>query len=656
MILKKVFQTLLLLMLSAPCVMAQESISEIKKGGEEFYNDASSFFNSFKNGGASSAATGALDELNKMVDEALNGDDSPLKKLQDGLKNPDITPEELTILMSDAKNYIKNFKTEVLKSSASNFLQSNEMAQQLDALIGKGGGLLEKTQQLINFGEGFNAPIGFFGEPADGFYFSVKMDSISYHRDPEIMDSCYTKASIIAEVALPILPEQSDGSHKIAFKGEVLFQKGSAESKSRIYLDVASTGKDEYRIPFIKDKIDLVFVDTPTDKTDGNCVSHEGERSYIEFNCNGITDFKLNGYLDFKRKLLSPMEEGQIANTKSNTNEKGEKIDVKYEENEKRKAWVPMKDEKKTVKAYFNIALSHGPCVSLCFNHPFRAKNAKNFVWEVHESIFDFSTVRNAPGFTLPEGYLPEDLEEVAWTGVYIKEVDCHFPEDFKLNDSDEFPEASVYDVFIDDYGFTAKAKLTNIVNHEVGKNSGARVKVDEITAEVYQNEFMSASLKGSVSVPFLRLADDQPTSNASENENKQTTSTPVTISKDEAEKQLLDDEAKDILEFDILGRVDYSKENDEYYFDASASVGMARRYKVPFTDLATITVNPGTGISLTNYKKTVVTIDEEDESKVDTVSEKLHKLRFDLTLNGSLDISSDAMKAVKGSSMFGFD
>ena len=72
----------LLFVLSAPYSMAQENISEIKKGGEEFYTDATSFFSSLKNGGASSSLSGAGNELNRMIDEALNGADSPLKKLQ----------------------------------------------------------------------------------------------------------------------------------------------------------------------------------------------------------------------------------------------------------------------------------------------------------------------------------------------------------------------------------------------------------------------------------------------------------------------------------------------------------------------------------------------------------------------------------------------
>ena len=629
----------LLFVLSAPYSMAQENISEIKKGGEEFYTDATSFFSSLKNGGASSSLSGAGNELNRMIDEALNGADSPLKKLQEGLKDPNIKPEDLAVLMSDAKNYIKNFKSEVLKSGLNNFLQNDGMSQQLDGLIGQAGGLLEKAQDLIDFGYGFNAPIGLKGEPVDGFYFSVKMDSISYKRDPQDMANCYTKGRMFVEVALPILPEQSDGSHKIAFAGDVQFQKGDPSVKSRIYLDIQSTGKDEYRIPFVKNKIDLVFIDVPSDKTDGNCVAHAGERSYIEFNCDGITDFKLNGYLDFKRKMLVPMEESDIADEKADIKkENGEIEKAKYDEYEKHKAWIPLKDEKKTVKAYFNIAMSHGPCVAICFNHPFRAKNAKNFVWEVHESVFDFSTARNAPGFKLPDGYMPEGMDEASWTGIYIKEVDCHFPEDFKLNDTDTFPEASVYDVFIDDYGFTAKAKVTNIINKGLG-NSGARIALDTITAEVYQNEFMSASLKGSAAIPFLREVEEESANSAS-------TTT--------REEQLREDEASKILKFDIDGRIDYSKEKDEYYFDAKASVNIAKKYKVPFTELATITVNPGTGISLTNYKKTVVSVG--DDNTGETVNEKLPKLRFDLTLNGSLDINSDVASAVKGSSLFGFD
>lgn len=640
MIFKRIFQALILFLLSAPCAMAQGDITNLRESGNEFSSSATSFFNSLKSGGLSSAASEAGSELQTMVNEALNGANSPLVKLREALKNPDITPEQLTALLADAKSYLQNFKKEVLQKSANNFLQNNDLAQQLDGLIGQGGNLLSQAQGLIDYGVGWNAPIGFKGEIED-YYLSFKMDDITYSRDPQDMTKCYTKGTIYAELALPILPEQSDGSHKIAFKGDVLFQKGDPSVKSRIYLDIESTGKTEYRIPFIKNKVDLVFVDTPTDKTDGNCTQHSDEKTYIEFDCNGVSDFKLNGYLDFRRSLISPMEESEIADKKENPkNEKGEETGEKatYSDSEKHKAWVPMKDTTKTVKAHFTIELSHGPCVSICFNHPFRTKHAKNFVWEVHQSVFDFSTTKNAPGFTLPKDYLPEDLDVNSWTGVYLKEVDCYFPEDFKLNDTDEFPEASVYDVFIDDYGFTAKAKLTNIVNKGLG-NSGARVKVDEITAEVFQNEFMSASLTGSVAVPFLREAEDNPSDNAT-----------AQVS----EKNLREDEAKDILKFDLSGRVDYSKEKDEYYFDANATVDIKKKYKVPFTELATITLNPGTGISLTNYKKTVVSVGEDNTGE--EVIEQLPKLRFDMSLNGSLDINSSAMSAVKGSSMFGFD
>lgn len=565
-----------------------------------------------------------------------------------------------------------------------------------------------------NSGFTFMAPIGLEGEFGP-VYIKLALRDIQYIRNDKVPNASEnasaTYAKATAEIKLPFLPEQKDGSKDAVFAGDVFFRTDDEHKTNRIWLE------RDLKLPFLKKVADLYLIgkerpqvpkkadesksdskssdksgssnssgssssneeECPASKIDkeyfGDCPLQKCECSYIEFDCNGITDVFLAGYLQFNDTLLVPVKRGKVGDKKAEETKTDKSSTVTTTSAQSttdnkptnvREEWVVMKDKK--VVAHFSFNVKDGITSNLCFNYPFKLKKAaKNFVFEVHDAVLDISTTKNAPGFTLPAGYLPEGFDTEAWTGVGLKELTCYFPEDFRLNDGDSPTSTSIKDMLIDDYGFTGKAVVNNLVDKKVGGNAGVHLKISEIGAEVLQNHFINGYMTGTASVPFLRPIDDQKKA-----EGGTASSNDGDVAKAEADKKAVLDEndvqtEKELkekenkakpTEMDFSVRVSYNENREKYDFAGKCTFKSKQTYGVPFTDKATVTVNPGTGLYLFTSKTAAEQLDEKGNPKltdaekgVDTTS----KLGFRLVMNGSFDMKS-AATSKGGSSKLGFD
>lgn len=638
---KRYILTLLSCVLALVAYGADDSntIGKMREEGKSFYDSTRDLLYELSPKEGENAAR--YKELGKDTREAIEKSVSDVEKrldaFLDSLNMSDMDQEKLQAVMTHMKdslsNMMKNTKDQIINDvkSRGKELENNEYIQSIEKKYKTAETKFNQAKDRINNirknGLSYNMPVGFEGE-FGSVYVRLSLDSMKFVRgkDTTSVEDDYTVAVAQAVVSLPFLPEQEDGSKQIGFKGRVAFKTGDPGQRNRIYL-----ATNTFRCPIIKDKVflNLFGKDATYDKQKiGKCVPPDTEGTYVEFDCNGITDVSLTGFFDFGDYLVA-MEDS--VPTKKKDDEK--KDDEKKDENAnttaanqptKSKLWKVKKDDP-NVYVPFAMRGKGGVSAQACFSSPFKVKNARNFVFEVNSAVVDFSDIHNAEGFKLPTGYWHEALSEVAWTGFFLKSMKVYFPEDFKLNDGADLTTAEISNMFIDDYGFTGLAAVDNLVNKDLG-NAGAHLEISKIAVEFYQDEFIKGELKGSAKIPFLkpRKTEEDKKVLADNNDLK------------EADKK------KSVLALNFEAQVTHDTTANKYYFFANTKIDSRQEYGVPFTDVAYIVVNPGTALEFTNDAKALEGSDK--------------KLKFCLTMNGELNLESGKAATSKGSSKLGFD
>ena len=638
---KRYILTLLSCVLALVAYGADDSntIGKMREEGKSFYDSTRDLLYELSPKEGENAAR--YKELGKDTREAIEKSVSDVEKrldaFLDSLNMSNMDQEKLQAVMTHMKdslsNMMKNTKEQIINDvkSRGKELENNEYIQSIEKKYKTAETKFNQAKDRINNirknGLSYNMPVGFEGE-FGSVYVRLSLDSMKFVRgkDTTSVEDDYTVAVAQAVVSLPFLPEQEDGSKQIGFKGRVAFKTGDPGQRNRIYL-----ATNTFRCPIIKDKVflNLFGKDATYDKQKiGKCVPPDTEGTYVEFDCNGITDVSLTGFFDFGDYLVA-MEDS--VPTKKKDDEK--KDDEKKDENAnttaanqptKSKLWKVKKDDP-NVYVPFAMRGKGGVSAQACFSSPFKVKNARNFVFEVNSAVVDFSDIHNAEGFKLPTGYWHEALSEVAWTGFFLKSMKVYFPEDFKLNDGADLTTAEISNMFIDDYGFTGLAAVDNLVNKDLG-NAGAHLEISKIAVEFYQDEFIKGELKGSAKIPFLkpRKGTEDKTPLADNNELK------------EADKK------KSVLALNFEARVTHDTTLNKYFFFANTKIDSRQEYGVPFTDVAYVVVNPGTALEFTNDAAALEGTDK--------------KLKFSLTMNGELNLESGKAATSKGSSKLGFD
>ncbi|MBO4334070.1 MAG: hypothetical protein J5875_13040 [Paludibacteraceae bacterium] len=643
---------LLIYILVANCIalsaVGTSEIKDLAKDGNAYFADASNFLKSINPASPENQANyaGVGADVKSNLQQSYNLAYDNLQQLYNKFQDPNASKEDLQKLLSDSKNIVGGL-TKDLSDNLKNNQYIKELKDQYDVLDGKGTEIINKLKEIKDFGFSFNTPIGFEGTFGE-VNFHVSLGNIEMERGEKPEDN-RSKAVATVRIYLPFLPEQEGESNSIGFKGDIFFKKGDPKQRSRILLE-----NEAYTIPIIKDKADLVFVRDPNYVKNelGQCSlpdESEDGGNFVEFDCNGITAVHLQGYVHFKDYLVA-MTEGEVQDKMPEEKDENGNVKPQPEKNTNPvyTAWV--EKAKKDVYAVFSLDAKGGFVSKLCFSSPFKIKDAKNFVFDVKDAVIDLSTIKNAADFELPAGYLPAGFSEINWTGFALKELTCYFPEDFKLNDNAKTarPMATVYDMFIDDYGFTGKAMAKKLVDKTFG-NAGANISLDYIAVEFWQNEFVNGEMNGKASIPFLKKIED---------------GEKPTPASDENTLLARENNSNNVLEFDYSVRIslatDVSTGEKKYGFAGkAATAGTAgQTYQVPFTDMATVTINPGTGVYISNYYNKVesVTASTKNQDNGIASSDSVGRLVFRVVLNGSLNIESGKLSKTKGSGVLGFD
>ena len=127
----------------------------------------------------------------------------------------------------------------------------------------------------------------------------------------------------------------------------------------------------------------------------------------MSFDCDGFRDLTIDGEIVFSRDFIIPDKP------------------------------IDQQNEDERVKATFNTTVGNWNdlVVDNISLPPFQVTKLKDFSMRVDRAVLDFSDVRNAPNFKLPENY-PEDLlpepNSPLWRGVYIQNIEAKLPGVFK--------------------------------------------------------------------------------------------------------------------------------------------------------------------------------------------------------------------------------
>lgn len=648
----KLFRILLFVLTLLPCSLASAQSQNANTLFDDVQGDYSRIKQNVQNilaewdkdkirEGFSSVSGDAVDQLKQALD-----------KLNSLLKNPSGSDnnEQVKKAIEDIKKqYEQLISLETLKNN--DYIKG--LTEKFEKLKKSGNDFCSRMESIRQYGISGNMPVGIIADYG-GIGVKVGVDNLVMHRDDKIesIDGDSTGLHAFAELKLPFLPRQADSSHIIKFAGDIAIQKGSAEvSHNIIYLE-----NDYFRIPIIKNKVDLELISGSSlpSKEWGGCVPDKS-RNYVIFDCKEVKEVNLIGRFRFdpsfikattfdppkkkeekkdeEKKDEQQKEEGGSDEKKAAETADGAKNDgatdgTKNEEtkNEGTDGGKKPATEKDVVYAYFSCKAKGGVVTEVCFSSPFELVKLPGFKFMVDEAVVDFSDLKNANGFKFPDNYWDSEglgLNELNWTGFFLKKLKVLFPNELTLKDAENketIIEAS--NVLIDDYGFTGTFVAENIMNKDFG-SSGANLTIKKASAEVLKSQFIKGSIEGDAAIPFL--------SPYSDNEKQP--------SKDEELKKA--DEEKKILKMDFMARV--GLDNDKYTFFASSKTSLNnQKYKVPFTDLAYISIDKGTGVEITNES--------------DQLGDSGKKLMFALTLNGSLNLKSGTASTSQGSKKLGFD
>lgn len=239
---------------------------------------------------------------------------------------------------------------------------------------------------------------------------------------------------------------------------------------------------------------------------DGNnsklIVKGSGEKTFVEFDCNGFKQMSIDGSLVFSRELLVP--ETGTGNV--------------------------MIDFNTTVTDWNDILLS----VNV---PPFRVTNLKDFTFSITDAVLDFSDTRNAPAVRFPQGYTEESPLFIGgdlkfWRGVYIRELTVTLPPQFeKRNESGQSVTQDTVghritfkgnDLLLDNLGFSGKISGNNLIPIEKGKIGNWDFSLETIYVDLRVNELREAGFYGKINIPLNKKADT-PSASA------ETTATPAT-------------------------------------------------------------------------------------------------------------------------------
>ena len=460
---------------------------------------------------------------------------------------------------------------ENLKNNASLSNDVAGLSASFEDFSAKGAAALEHVAGLMENGLAVAMPVTVPYLDNGPFSIRIMFDSLRFVRkkvnDQERDDK--TLVDVDAKFNFPFATS-SDGSHIVHFKGKDVPLQGS--SPVRIYL--LST----HKLDLMKNRVAVEILPALPKGGQSMAGCTSGDSTWLEFDCNGVRDMSLCGRFLFSTSFITPANPARSGDT---------------------------------ITANFSFMYSSGMIAKVCFSDSFKVKGCGDFVFTVKDAIVDLSADQNGYGFSLPAGYWDEEasLPEEAWMGFFLSEMSVTFPKNLTLNnDPSAKSSLAVKNVLIDDYGFTGSFFLNEFVKTN-SNNAGLDLSLDTISVSFWQGDFSDGLIAGRANVPFL---DENKSSNAKGDGNKNS--------------------GAEMSGYNLgfRGRIGYNAAQDKFLYSISASLQADQQFKVPFTNMATITVSKDSYLEVGNAN--------DDKS-----------FEAALSLNGSLDINSTlSLKGVR--------
>ncbi|ELR71735.1 hypothetical protein C900_02320 [Fulvivirga imtechensis AK7] len=237
----------------------------------------------------------------------------------------------------------------------------------------------------------------------------------------------------------------------LAFKAQnVAFSPGGLAKSGMMRLTLASKHERD-----ITSKIKLVL-------------PAEGERNFIEWDCNGFKSVNLKGEFEFSRDMLisdDPQKEKVTATFEVNTGDPGSIITA----------------------------------VSIT---PFQVKTLKGFSFEVQEAIVDYSDIANPANIRFPKDYENDPQLSLLWQGFYLKKLSVTLPEELLTKNGRA--KIAAENLIIDKAGVSGTFSATNIFNSETGTLDGWPLSVTDLSVTLLKGKLAGAGFKGELTLPIF--------------------------------------------------------------------------------------------------------------------------------------------------------
>lgn len=200
----------------------------------------------------------------------------------------------------------------------------------------------------------------------------------------------------------------------------------------------------------------------------GKMILKSDGETYVEFDCNGYKETKLDGLFEFSRKMVEPAEG-------SNTDEK--------------------------VKGFFTTSLyDWNDFTAEISITPFKVKALNDFRFTVNNAIFDFSDYSNPDGVKFPNSYGGDETDAL-WRGFYLGELIVEVPRQVKKADKKPVTFTAT-DLLIDDKGVSGLFAAKNLIAMNQGNMEKWQFSVDYLGAEFERSQFKMCSFNGQIKLP----------------------------------------------------------------------------------------------------------------------------------------------------------
>lgn len=162
------------------------------------------------------------------------------------------------------------------------------------------------------------------------------------------------------------------------------------------------------------------------------------------------------------------------------------------------------------VMASFSTIIQDWNDIVLSVSLPdFEIVGLKDFIFNAHDVIFDFSDTRNVDGIRYPADYEEQYLipgNANLWKGIYIGELDITLPRQFaSRQDSTKRISFLAHDMIFDDNGISGVFEAEHILSFDNGNAGGWPFSVERFSISLIANNLNGAGFGGQIGLPVAR-------------------------------------------------------------------------------------------------------------------------------------------------------